>query len=197
MQRFTAMEPRFFATPAEWRRWLARHHASAPELWVGFHKKATGRASITWPEAVDEALAWGWIDGIRRRLDADRYVIRFTPRRPGSIWSAVNLRRVAELTKEGRMQPVGLAAHAKAKDGRSGLYSYEQRKKAELPPEMETRFRRSSRAWAFFQSQPPSYRHTATWWVISAKRDDTRERRLATLIEDSAAGRRLKHLARP
>lgn len=197
MQRFTAMEPRFFATPAEWRRWLARHHASAPELWVGFHKRGTGRASITWPEAVDEALAWGWIDGIRKRLDADRYVIRFTPRRPRSIWSAVNLRRVAELTKEGRMQPAGLAAHAKAKDGRSGLYSYEQRKKAELPPEMETRFRRSSRAWAFFQSLPPSYRHTATWWVISAKRDDTRERRLATLIEDSAAGRRLKHLARP
>jgi uncharacterized protein YdeI (YjbR/CyaY-like superfamily) len=191
------MEPRFFATPAEWRRWLARHHASTPELWVGFHKRATGRASITWPEAVDEALAYGWIDGLRRRLDADRYVIRFTPRRPGSIWSAVNLRRVAELTKQGRMQPAGLAAHAKAKDGRSGLYSYEQRKKAELPLEMETRFRRSSRAWAFFQSQPPSYRHTATWWIISAKRDDTRERRLATLIEDSAEGRRLKHLTRP
>ena len=197
MQRFTAMEPRFFATPAEWRRWLARHHASAPELWVGFYKRATGRPSITWPEAVDEALACGWIDGIRKRLDADRYVIRFTPRRPRSIWSAVNLRRVAELTKQGRMQPAGLAAHAKAKDGRSGLYSYEQRKKAELPPEMETRLRRNARAWAFFQSQPPSYRHTATWWVISAKRDDTRKRRLATLIEDSAAGRRLRHLARP
>lgn len=191
------MEPRFFTTPAEWRRWLARHHASAPELWVGFHKRATGRPSITWPEAVDQALAYGWIDGIRKRLDAERYVIRFTPRRPGSIWSAVNLRRVAELTEQGMMHPAGLAAHAKATDARSGIYSYEQRKAAELPREMEERFRRHPGAWAFFRSQPPSYRHGATWWVISARRDDTRERRIATLIEDSAAGRRIRHLARP
>ena len=191
------MEPRFFATPAEWRRWLARHHASVPELWVGFHKKATGRPSITWPESVDHALCYGWIDGIRKRLDEHSYVIRFTPRRAGSIWSAVNLRRVAELTAQGLMQPAGVVAHSKAKDARSAIYAYEQRKDAELPREMEQRFRRQRAAWAFFRSQPPSYRHTATWWVISARRDDTRERRLATLIEDSAAGRRLRHLSRP
>lgn len=191
------MEPRFFATPAEWRRWLARHHGSVPELWVGFHKKATGRPSITWPEAVDQALCYGWIDGIRKRLDDHSYVIRFTPRRAGSIWSAVNLRRVAELTAQGLMQPAGVAAHSKAKDARSAIYAYEQRTEAELPREMMQRFRRNRAAWAFFRSQPPWYRHTATWWVISARRDDTRERRLATLIDDSAAGRRIRHLARP
>jgi uncharacterized protein YdeI (YjbR/CyaY-like superfamily) len=191
------MEPRFFATPAEWRRWLARHHATAPELWVGFHKKATGRPSITWPEAVDQALCYGWIDGIRKRLDDHSYVIRFTPRRPGSIWSAVNLRRVAELAAQGLMQPAGVEAHAKARRARSAIYAYEQRTEAEFPREMEQRFRRDRAAWAFFQSEPPWYRHTATWWVISARRDETRERRLATLIADSAAGRRIRHLSRP
>jgi uncharacterized protein YdeI (YjbR/CyaY-like superfamily) len=191
------MEPRFFATPAEWRRWLARHHRSAAELWVGFHRKATGRPSMTWPEAVDQALCYGWIDGIRKRLDDHSYVIRFTPRRAGSIWSAVNLRRVAELRAGGRMEPAGLAAHAKADETRSAIYAYEQRTKADLPGEMALRFRRNRAAWAFFQAQPPSYRHTATWWVISARRADTRERRLATLIGDSAAGRRIRHLARP
>lgn len=191
------MEPRFFETPAKWRRWLAAHHATVPELWVGFHKRATGRPSITWPEAVDEALCYGWIDGIRKRLDENSYVIRFTPRRPRSIWSAINLRRVAELTEQGLMAPAGLAAHGRARDARSAIYAYEQRQTAEFPPGMARRFRRNRAAWAFFEAQPPSYRHTVTWWVISARRDETRERRLAALIEDSAAGRRIKQLARP
>ena len=187
--------PRFFANPAAWRRWLDAHHASATELWVGFHKRATGRPSLTWPEAVDQALCYGWIDGIRRRIDDERYAIRFTPRRKGSVWSVVNLRRVAELSAAGLMRPAGLAAHAGVRESR--IYSYEQRKAASFPPAMARRFRSAAEAWRFFQAQPPSYRQPATWWVVSAKKPETRERRLATLIADSAAGRRIRHLARP
>ena len=186
------MKPRFFETPAEWRAWLAEHHATAADLWVGFHKRGTGRPSLTWPESVDQALCFGWIDGVRRRIDDARYAIRFTPRRKGSTWSNINLKRVEELTHQS-----GLNAHAGRSAAKSGIYAYEQRKSAQLPVEMEARFKRDRRAWAFFQAQPAWYRRTAVWWVVSAKKEDTRERRLGTLIADSAAGRTIRHLTRP
>jgi len=190
------MQPTFFATPDEWRAWLARHHDTVPELWVGFHKRGTGRPSITWPESVDQALCFGWIDGVRRRLDDERYVIRFTPRRDGSVWSSVNLARVEELKQLGLMRAPGLRAHEARRPARSGIYSYEQRKSAVLPEPLERRFQRNRKAWAYFLAQPAWYRQTAVWWIVSAKKEDTRERRLATLIEDCAAGRPIKQLDR-
>lgn len=188
--------PLFFATPAEFRAWLAAHHESCAELWVGFYKKASGRPSITWPEAVDEALCVGWIDGRRQTIDAQRYRIRFTPRKPTSTWSAVNLRRVAELTREGRMRRAGLQAFERRAPERSGIYAYENRKNAVLEPAAEQRFRAQPVAWEFFQRQPAGYRTTAVWWVVSAKRAETREARLAALIADSAAGRLVPPLRR-
>jgi uncharacterized protein YdeI (YjbR/CyaY-like superfamily) len=190
------MIPRYFATPDDWRAWLARHHATAPELWVGFHKKDSGRPSITWPESVDQALCFGWIDGIRKRIDETSYVIRFTPRRKGSTWSSINIARVKALSGLELMEPAGLAAFEGRSEAKSGIYSYEQRKHARLPGAMERQFKRSPKAWAWFQAQPAGYRHRATWWVVSAKKEETRARRLATLIEDSAAGRPIKLLAR-
>jgi uncharacterized protein YdeI (YjbR/CyaY-like superfamily) len=190
------MDPIFFATPDEWRAWLAEHHAGASELWVGFHKKASGRPSITWPQAVDQALCYGWIDGVRKRVDDSRYVIRFTPRRRNSIWSSVNVARVKELTGAGLMQPAGAAAYEAGALARSGVYSYEQREGATLPEPMDRQFKRQRKAWKFFQGQPPGYRRTAIWWVISAKKEETRLRRLATLIEDSAHERAIKPLVR-
>jgi uncharacterized protein YdeI (YjbR/CyaY-like superfamily) len=190
------MKPRFFATPERWREWLAEHHETDAELWVGFHKVGSGRPSISWPEAVDQALCFGWIDGVRKRIDETSYMIRFTPRRRNSIWSAVNLRRVEELIRLGLMQPAGLAAHAARTAAKTGVYSFEQRKKATLPEAMRRRFEGNRAAWRFFQAQPPGYRRTATWWVISAKREETRERRLDTLIADCAKGRPIKPLER-
>jgi uncharacterized protein YdeI (YjbR/CyaY-like superfamily) len=183
------MEPTFFATPDEFRAWLQEHHATASELLVGFHKKDSGRPSITWPQAVDQALCFGWIDGVRRRIDDASYSIRFTPRKARSTWSAVNVRRVGELTAEGLMHPAGLAAFERRSADRTAIYSYEQRRGAELDAEQKRRFRANERAWAWFEAQPPSYRRTATHWVISAKRAETTERRLERLIADSAAGR--------
>jgi uncharacterized protein YdeI (YjbR/CyaY-like superfamily) len=191
------MQPRFFATPGEWRDWLERHHATAPELVVGFYKRGTGRPSITWPQSVDQALCFGWIDGVRRRLDDERYAIRFTPRRQGSTWSRVNLARVKELTRLGLMRPAGRLAHQSRAPARTGLYSYEQRKRAKLPPALEARLKRNRKAWAYFQARPAWYRHLAVWWIVSAKKEETRARRLATLIGDSAAGRPIRQLARP
>jgi len=190
------MEPKFFATPEEFRAWLHENHARAAELWVGFHKVGSGKPSITWPQSVDEALCVGWIDGVRKRLDDDSYVIRFTPRKPDSTWSAVNIRRMGELQAEGRVLPAGLAAFERRRDDRSAIYSYEQRKAAELPPEYEERFRADAAAWEYFQSQPPWYRRTATYWIISAKKEETREKRLATLIDDSAHRRPIAGLDR-
>lgn len=190
------MKPKFFPTPADFRRWLEKNHASETELWVGFYKKATGRPSITWPEAVDEALCFGWIDGIRKTLDADSYVNRLTPRTAGSNWSAINTRRAKELTRAGRMQPAGLKAFKARVPAKSGVYSFEQRHAAKLTPEAEQRFRANKRAWKFFESQPPGYRNTALWWVVSAKRESTRARRLDALIKDSAAGQRVGPLRR-
>jgi uncharacterized protein YdeI (YjbR/CyaY-like superfamily) len=188
--------PTFFPTPAHFRRWLGKHHDSADELWVGFHKKATGRPSITWPESVDEALCFGWIDGIRKSIDAEAYMIRFTPRRAGSNWSEVNLARVPVLIEEGRMTPAGMAAYDAHDPERSRRYSYE-REAERLAPEQERELRRHPEAWAFWLAQPPGYRKLATGWVVSAKREDTRARRLATLIEGSSNGRRIKQLRRP
>jgi len=191
------VKPTFFATPAELRAWLDEHHETTTELWVGFHKKGSGKPSITWPEAVDEALCYGWIDGVRKSIDSESYTIRFTPRRKRSNWSAVNVARVTELTRLGLMRPAGLKAFEERAPERTGIYAYEQRHLAELGDEYERAFRANERAWAFFQAQPPGYRKTATWWVVSAKKEETRRRRLATLIEDSAQRRTIRPLTRP
>jgi uncharacterized protein YdeI (YjbR/CyaY-like superfamily) len=190
------MEPTTFERPEDFRRWLEQHHDGRPELWVGYFKKGSGRASMTWPESVAEALCFGWIDGIRKSIDAERYMIRFTPRRKGSVWSAVNIRLVRELTEQGRMWPAGLAAFEARREDRSGIYSYEQRDKAVFPPAFEERFRARKKAWAWFEAQPKGYRQTTIRWVMTAKREETRERRLQTLIEDAAAGRRIAALTR-
>lgn len=190
------MKPRFFRTPADFRRWLEKNHEKAEELWVGFHKKVTGKPSLTWPGSVDEALCFGWIDGIRKSLNAESYVIRFTPRRPGSIWSAVNLRKAEQLIASNRMGPAGLRAHSGRDPKRAQLYSFEQRKTDKLGPDEEKQLRKNPRAWKFFAAQPPGYRHTAVFWIHSAKQEETRARRLKTLIEDSSAGLRIKPLRR-
>jgi uncharacterized protein YdeI (YjbR/CyaY-like superfamily) len=189
------MKPIFFATPNEFRGWLEKNHHTAPELLVGLCRKGAKRAGMTWREAVGEALCFGWIDGVRKRLDEESYAIRFTPRRNGSTWSAVNIARVVELTRAGKMQPAGEAAFARRKEAKSRTYSYEQAE-VELPAEAAREFRAHAGGWKFFQAQPPWYRRTATWWVISAKRPETRRKRLTTLIEDSAAGRTLRQFTR-
>ena len=191
------MEPRFFASGDEFRAWLEEHHGTTSELVVGFHKKGTGRPSMTWTESVREALCFGWIDGIRRSLGDDSYTIRFTPRKPGSNWSSRNVRHVEELIREGRVAPAGLAAYEARRPDRTGVYSFERRHSAQLDAEQERRFRDDAKAWEFFQAQPPGYRRTAIHWVVSAKREETRERRLGTLIADSHAGRRLPQLTPP
>jgi uncharacterized protein YdeI (YjbR/CyaY-like superfamily) len=187
----------FFATPVELRAWLEANHAQASELWVGFHKKGSGLPSMTWPEAVDEALCFGWIDGVRKSIDETSYANRFTPRKSRSTWSAVNIKRVRELVAEGRMRPAGLRAFAARADDKSGTYSYEQRDAVELGDAYERQFRAKHAAWDFFQAQAPSYRKAAIWWVVSAKKEETRQRRLTALIDDSAAGRRIASLIPP
>ena len=187
----------YFDSPAAFRRWLERHHASHTELLVGFHKAHTGRPTLTWPESVDEALCFGWIDGIRRSVDADRYTIRFTPRKASSNWSAVNIRRAEALIADGRMQPAGLRAFAARRADKSAVYSFEQSRQPELSDVEKRRFRANRRAWTFFEAQPPGYRRTITHWVVSAKRDATRAKRLDTLISDSASGLRVGLLRRP
>lgn len=191
------MKPTFFATPADFRRWLSKNHRSAEELWVGFHKKGTGRLSITWPESVDEALCVGWIDGIRKSVNADSYMIRFTPRRRGSIWSNVNIKRAGDLIAGKRMKPAGVAAFEARTPEKSGVYLFEQRESPELGADAKAAFKANAKAWKFFTGQPPGYQRLATWWVVSAKREETKSRRLATLIGDSAAGRRIGPLRRP
>jgi uncharacterized protein YdeI (YjbR/CyaY-like superfamily) len=185
-----AAAPTFFATAAEFGAWLATHHATAGELLVGFHTVGSGVPCMTWPESVDEALCVGWIDGIRRRVDATRYTIRFTPRRAGSTWSRVNLQKVEALVAAGRMRPAGIAAWEARRLPTGGGYSYETRP-AEMPEPYAATFRRAKRAWAFFERQPAGYRRTATWFVVSAKQEATRTRRLVRLIAHSAKGERL------
>ncbi|PPK68167.1 YdeI/OmpD-associated family protein [Actinokineospora auranticolor] len=185
------MEPTFFAEPGALRAWFDANHATAAELWVGFRRKRTGLPSVSWSEAVDQALCFGWIDGVRKGVDDTAYMIRFTRRKTGSIWSSVNIAKVADLTARGLMLPEGLAAFEARRVDRSEVYSHEQAVVA-FTDEQEAEFRAHPDAWAFFERQPPGYRKTATWRVISAKRDDTRRRRLATLIEASAAGLRIE-----
>jgi uncharacterized protein YdeI (YjbR/CyaY-like superfamily) len=182
----------YFASPDQFRAWLEQHHDSATEVWLGYWKKHTGRPSLTWSQAVDEALCFGWIDGVLRRVDDERHVQRFTPRKPASNWSAVNIAKVEQLRAEGRMRAAGEAAFAHRRAKRSGVYSYEQRDRAAFEPEQEERFKADAAAWAYWTAAPAGYRKMATWWVVSAKKPETRERRLGQLIADSAAGRRLK-----
>jgi len=181
----------FFKTPAELRKWFRGNHAKAKELWVGYYKKDTRKPSITWPESVDEALCVGWIDGIRKRVGDDSYAIRFTPRRPGSIWSAVNMRRVDVLTNEKRMRPAGLKAFAARTENKSGIYSYEQRR-AELEEPYAGLLRKNAAASKFFEAQSPYYRKTLSWYILSAKKEETRLARLEILIDACAKGRRLR-----
>lgn len=184
------MQITFFKSPGDFRKWLKKNHAAGSELWVGYYKKSSGRPGITWLESVDEALCFGWIDGIRKSVDEASYTIRFTPRKVGSIWSAVNIKRARELIDNGQMQPAGLRAFQARKENKSGIYSYEQRS-AELDEPYEKKMKQNKAAWHFFYAQPPSYRKAATWWVVSAKMEETRLKRLDKLIEDSAHGRRL------
>lgn len=184
-------EPIYFDSPAQWRAWLEEHHATEPEVQVGFYKKSTGRQGMTWSQAVDEALCFGWIDGIVRRVDDERHQQRFTPRKAKSTWSAVNIDKVERLTSEGRMADAGLRAYAARSEENSRIYVFEQ-EDVELPPEALQRLRGDGAAWAFWESRPAGYRRVASWWVISAKRRETREKRLATLIGDCAAGRPIK-----
>jgi uncharacterized protein YdeI (YjbR/CyaY-like superfamily) len=184
------MDIHYFRSPVEFRKWLAKHQATETELQVGYHKKSSGKPSMTWPESVDEALCFGWIDGIRKNVDEERYTIRFTPRKRTSTWSAVNIKRVAELSEQGLMQPAGLEAFKHRRENKSGIYSYEQRS-AELPEPYLGRLKKNKTAWEFFSSQPAGYRKQMNWWVVSAKQEATRAKRLEKLIAESAAGRRL------
>jgi uncharacterized protein YdeI (YjbR/CyaY-like superfamily) len=181
---------RFFATPAELRGWFDANHQTADELWVGYYRKATGRPSVDWSQAVDEALCVGWIDGVRRSLDETSFAQRFTPRRKGSTWSAVNVAKVAALIEQGRMRPAGIAAFEARSDANTAIYSYE-REAAAFTPDEEARLQAVPSAWADWQSRPPSYRRAVTHWVASAKQAATRARRLDMLIADSAAGRKI------
>jgi uncharacterized protein YdeI (YjbR/CyaY-like superfamily) len=190
------VKPTFFATPALWRRWLEANHARFPELLVGFHKRGSGRPSITWPESVEQALCFGWIDGVRRSLGDDSYTIRFTPRQASSTWSTVNIRKVKELIDAGLMHPAGLRAFQARTRKKSEIYSYENKHLHKLGPEYENRLKANTKAWEFFEVQPPWYRRTASFWVISAKREETRLKRLAALINASAKGRSIGPLER-
>jgi uncharacterized protein YdeI (YjbR/CyaY-like superfamily) len=190
------MKPVFFPAPSDFRRWLEASHAEEVELLVSFYKKGSGKQSITYSEALDEALCFGWIDGVRRNIAVDAYTIRFTPRKPKSQWSAVNIRHVERLTKAGRMHEAGLKAFEGAKN-QPRKYSYEQRNAARFPADFERSFRADKTAWEFFQSQPPWYQRVATFWVVSAKKEETRARRFATLMDDCTHARLLKGLIRP
>lgn len=187
------MKIRYFKSASKFRDWLHANHARATELWVGFYKKGSGRTGSTYSEAVDEALCFGWIDGIKKRVDELSYTHRFTPRRPRSNWSRTNIQNVARLKKSGRMTPAGLKAYAARAQSRSGIYSFENASR-KLAPADERKFQADRPAWTFFQDQPPSYRRTAIWWVVSARKEITRQKRLAQLIEDSAQQRRLAQL---
>jgi uncharacterized protein YdeI (YjbR/CyaY-like superfamily) len=192
-----APKPVFFDDAAALRRWLEKNHAAATELFIGFLKKAPGRTSLTYAEALDEALCFGWIDGVRRSLDGDRWYQRYTPRKAKSTWSLVNVRHVERLEKEGRMATPGRKAFEARDEKRTGLYSFEQRRQFAFDREATRAFQAKPKAWAFFQAQPPGYRRTVTFWVMSAKRPETRQRRLRQLIDDSAKGRRIGMLSRP
>ena len=189
-------KPIFFKIPADFRAWLKAHHDTADSLLVGFYKVASGKPSITWPESVDEALCFGWIDGIRKSLNDVSYTIRFTPRKPGSIWSSVNIKRAQVLIERARMQPAGLKAYQARKENKSGIYSYEQRS-VDLPEPYDRLLKQNTPAWTFFQAQPASYRKAVCWWIVSAKKEETRLKRLETLTGHSARRERLPQFRRP
>lgn len=191
MLRFEDIEPTFFSSPSDFRAWLEANHDSAMELWVGFWKTGTKKTSITWPESVDEALCFGWIDAIRKSLGRESYMIRFMPRKISSVWSAINLRRVEELIQQGRMTQAGLKVYEERKPNKRHGYTYGGPDYELGEPERQ-RIQANHRAWKFFQSQTPSYQRVAIRWVMSAKRPETREQRLTTLIEDSERERRLE-----
>ena len=184
-------DPIFFETPAQFREWLKKHHKSCREQWIGFHRKGSGRPSITWPESVDQALCFGWIDGLRKTIDQNSYKIRFTPRRSTSIWSAVNNRRFEELKQEGKVHSAGLDAYARRSANKSGIYSYENRKSAVLSRAALGEFKSNPKAWKWFKTQAQWYQQTVIWWVMSAKRPATQQKRLGILVADSTAGRRI------
>ena len=190
------MKSVFFATAEEFGAWLEQHHETAAEVMVGFYKKGSGKPGITWPEAVEQALRFGWIDSVRRSLDGESYMNRFTPRKATSNWSAINVAKVEELKERGLMAPAGLRAYEARTPERTGVYSFERDQAARLPPDFEQRFKTSAAAWEWFQARPPGYRRTATHWVVSAKREETRRRRLDQLIDCSAEGRSVPPLAR-
>ena len=185
------MKPTFFRTQPDFREWLQANHDKAQELLVGFYKKCSGKPSITWPESVDQALCFGWIDGIRRNVDPESYSIRFTPRKPRSVWSSINIKRVEYLTENGLMAPAGLKAFEARTENRSGIYSYEQRSDR-LPDQYQKKLKQNKPAWEFYNAQGAYYRRLTAWWVVSAKKEETRLRRLDRLIEDSANGRTIK-----
>lgn len=189
-------DPIFFDSPEAFYAWLEEHHESETEVYVGIWKKHTGKPSLTWSQAVDQALCFGWIDGRLNRIDEDRHMQRFTPRKPDSNWSKVNIAKVEKLREAGLMRPAGEAAFARRRADRTGVYSFEQEEEAKLPADGEARFRANERAWEFFESQAPWYRRAAIHLVVSAKKPETRERRLEQLIDDSAAGRRIRQLSR-
>ncbi len=186
--------PTFFKTPAYWRKWLEKNHDKKTELWVGFYKTGSGRPSITWPQSVDEALCFGWIDAVRKGIDDESYMIRFTRRKPGSIWSQVNLKKMEELIAKRLMQPAGLAIFNARDTKKTNRYSFEQ-EKVELSKAYEKKIKANKKAWKYFQSQPSSYRKPATHWVMSAKQEATQLKRLETLIIDCEAGRKIKPLS--
>jgi uncharacterized protein YdeI (YjbR/CyaY-like superfamily) len=190
-----SLEIVYFRSPADLRAWFDQHHQTAQELWVGYYKKNSREPSITWPESVDEALCFGWIDGIRRSVDERRYTIRFTPRRPGSTWSAVNIARVLALKEAGRMHLAGLQAFEARQENKSGIYSYEQRRD-QLDEPYASQLQNNQAAWDFYQAQPASYRKAVNWWVVSAKMEETRRKRLAQLVEDSANSRTIAQFTR-
>lgn len=187
------MNPRYFKTSSDFRQWLETNHARVRELWVGFFKKNSGKSGIAYEDAVEAALCFGWIDGLKKRVDELSYMHRFTPRKTGSTWSRVNIERVERLKKSGRMASAGLRAYAARAPKKSGIYSFENTPRT-LALTDERKFRKDKAAWKFFQQQPPGYQRVAVWWVISAKREETRARRLGQLIADSRAGRRLRQL---
>lgn len=181
---------RFFLTPKDFRLWLENNSIKEHELLVGFYKIGTGKTSMTWPESVDQALCFGWIDGIRKSIDSESYSIRFTPRKPTSIWSAVNIQKVVELTKQGLMKPAGLEAFQKRKEGKSKIYSFENEAK-ELEASLQKKFQSYKIAWEFFQKQPPYYRKIITHWLMSAKQEKTKLLRLEEVVKMSERGERL------
>jgi uncharacterized protein YdeI (YjbR/CyaY-like superfamily) len=179
-----------FADRDDFRKWLEENHQTKSELIVGYYKVGTKKPCMTYPQSVEEALCFGWIDGITRSLDGERYCVRFTPRKPRSNWSAVNIARVEELIRLGKMTPAGMAAFEKRAEARSGIYSYENQPE-KLSDELEARFKQNLAAWDFFHSQPPSYRKMMVYWVMSAKQEATRFSRLEKLMAASAGGKRM------